>query len=107
MNGYPGMPASSASKAGVIQLTKTAAAEYAEGHPGQLHLPRRHPDAARRALHHGPRPEVVKKMVDAAHPIGRFGTPDEVAQLVLYLASDDSAFCTGAPFIIDGGMLAV
>lgn len=108
MNGYPGMPAYSASKAGVIQLTKTAAAEYARKGirvnaicPGGILTPlvqRFTTDLS---------PEVVKKMVEAAHPIGRFGTPDEVARLVLYLASDDSTFCTGAPFIIDGGMLAV
>lgn len=108
MNGYPGMPAYSASKAGVIQLTKTAAAEYARKGirvncicPGGILTPLVERFTA------GLAPEVVKKMVEAAHPIGRFGTPDEVALLVLYLASDDSAFCTGAPFIIDGGMLAV
>lgn len=108
VNGYPGMPAYSASKAGVIQLTKTAAAEYARKGirvnaicPGGILTPLVERFTA------GLSPEVVKKMVEAAHPIGRFGTPEEVARLVVYLASDDSAFCTGAPFIIDGGMLAV
>ena len=108
MNGYPGMPAYSASKAGVIQLTKTAAAEYARKGirvnaicPGGILTPLVERFTA------GLSADVVKKMIEAAHPVGRFGTPEEVARLVLYLASDDSAFCTGAPFIIDGGMLAV
>ena len=39
-------------------------------------------------------------------PVGRFGTPEEVAQLALYLASDESSFCTGAPFVVDGGLVA-
>ena len=108
VNGYPGMPAYSASKSGVIQLTKTAAAEYARKGvrvncicPGGIFTP------LVERFTTGLAPEVVKKLVESVHPIGRFGTPEEVAQLVLYLASDDSAFCTGAPFIIDGGMLAI
>ena len=39
----------------------------------------------------------------AGQPIGRIGQPDEVAALCLYLASDESAFATGAEFVIDGG----
>ncbi len=51
--------------------------------------------------------EGAREALEAAEPVGRFGTPEEVAQLALYLASDDSTFCTGAPFIIDGGFVAV
>ncbi len=43
----------------------------------------------------------------ALHPMGRFGTPEEVARAVLYLASDDSAFTTGTEHIVDGGALAM
>jgi len=42
----------------------------------------------------------------AALPLGRIGTPDEVARLALFLASDDSSYCTGAEFVCDGGQLA-
>ena len=38
--------------------------------------------------------------------LGRAGKPEEVAELALFLASDESAYCTGAEFLVDGGMLA-
>lgn len=41
-----------------------------------------------------------------AHPLGRIGTPEEVAELVAFLASDRSSFCTGGDYLIDGGLLA-
>jgi 3alpha(or 20beta)-hydroxysteroid dehydrogenase len=39
-------------------------------------------------------------------PLGRFGTPGEIADLLVYLASDESQFVTGAEFVIDGGLTA-
>ena len=42
----------------------------------------------------------------ARQPMGRLGTPDEIAMAVLYLASDDAAFVTGTAFVIDGGLTA-
>jgi NAD(P)-dependent dehydrogenase (short-subunit alcohol dehydrogenase family) len=42
----------------------------------------------------------------ARQPMGRLGTPDEIASAVLYLASDDAAFVTGTAFVIDGGLTA-
>jgi len=50
-------------------------------------------------------PEMSAMMM-AAHPIGRFGTPDDVARMLLYLASDDSSWVTGSIFTIDGGLTA-
>jgi NAD(P)-dependent dehydrogenase (short-subunit alcohol dehydrogenase family) len=48
----------------------------------------------------------MNAMMMAAHPIGRFGTPDDVARMLLYLASDDASWVTGSVFTIDGGWTA-
>ena len=44
-------------------------------------------------------------MLAAAQPIGRMGTPDEIAQMALYLASDSASFITGQDYYIDGGFM--
>lgn len=41
-----------------------------------------------------------------AHPIGRLGKPEEIASVVLFLASDEAAFITGATYVVDGGSMA-
>jgi NAD(P)-dependent dehydrogenase (short-subunit alcohol dehydrogenase family) len=51
-------------------------------------------------------PEAAREAADAAHPLGHIGEPDDVAYAVLYLASDESKFVTGAEFVIDGGYTA-
>ncbi len=48
----------------------------------------------------------MNAMMMAAHPIGRFGTSDDVARMLLYLASDDASWVTGSVFTIDGGWTA-
>lgn len=50
--------------------------------------------------------EAVKEQFEASIPMGRYAEPDEIAQLVLFLASDDSRFITGTTQVIDGGMCA-
>jgi NAD(P)-dependent dehydrogenase (short-subunit alcohol dehydrogenase family) len=42
----------------------------------------------------------------AGTPLGRYGTPEEVARLMLFLASDESSFCTGGVYMVDGGVSA-
>lgn len=103
--GFQGMAAYCASKGGVVQLTKTAALEYARQNirvnvicPGVIQTP------MVERLTSGN--EELRKALEAMEPVGRFGRPEEVAQLALFLASDDSGFCTGAPFLVDGGFLA-
>lgn len=51
-----------------------------------------------------PDPQATRAAFSVAQPIGRMGDPDDIAHLVVYLASDESRFATGAPFIVDGGL---
>ena len=51
--------------------------------------------------------EAEKARALSRHPIGRLGEPDDVAYMVLYLASDESKFVTGAEMVVDGGYLMV
>ncbi|MGZ3450941.1 MAG: glucose 1-dehydrogenase [Polyangiales bacterium] len=51
-------------------------------------------------------PEKMRTILTKAAPLGRLGEPEEVAAMVLYLASDESKFVTGAEFVIDGGLTA-
>jgi NAD(P)-dependent dehydrogenase (short-subunit alcohol dehydrogenase family) len=50
--------------------------------------------------------ESVVRELGKRHPIGRVGTPEEIADLVVFLASDRASFITGAAYTVDGGLLA-
>ena len=51
--------------------------------------------------------EERKKMISDSVPLGRFGTPDEIAKAVVFLASDDSSYITGTELFVDGGFAQV
>ena len=97
-------PAYTAAKHGVVGLTQAAAIEYgAQGirinavGPGFIHtamVSKLEQDAA------------VNAMLVAAHPIGRLGRAEEVAELIAWLASDRASFVTGSYYPVDGGYLA-
>jgi NAD(P)-dependent dehydrogenase (short-subunit alcohol dehydrogenase family) len=104
----PGLGAYGATKHAVIGLTKSAALELARDRirvnaicPGAIETPLMR--ANLRAF--GPE-EAGFQAISAAEPLGRVGTPDEIARAALFLASDESSFATGAPFLIDGGLVA-
>jgi NAD(P)-dependent dehydrogenase (short-subunit alcohol dehydrogenase family) len=97
-----GSAAYSAAKAGVIALTRVAALEYGRYNirvncicPGSIDTPM----VARISGEGGMSPQAVSRI----SLLGRIGKPEEIARTALFLASDDSSFATGAPFIIDGG----
>ncbi len=97
-------PQYQASKGAVRLLTKATAIQYAGDriransiHPGPIVTPMT--EARRRD------PETYKLTVSRI-PLGRYGRPEEVAYGVLYLASDESSFVTGAELVIDGGWTA-
>lgn len=51
-------------------------------------------------------PDAARVALVARQPIGRLGTPAEIAKAAVYLASDDAAFVTGSAWVIDGGLVA-
>jgi NAD(P)-dependent dehydrogenase (short-subunit alcohol dehydrogenase family) len=103
--GFQGLPAYCASKGGVVQLTRTAALEYAKAGirvnavcPGVIRTP-----MVERLLS-GP-PEAEAGFI-AMEPVGRMGKPEEIAEAVVWLCSDAASFVTGHPMVVDGGMVA-
>jgi len=93
-----------ASKGAVRIFSKAAAIQYA---PERIRVNSVHPgfvDTPMTAPGHS-NPEVARKRMEAT-PLGRFGTPYDIAAGCLYLASDESSWVTGTELVIDGGMTA-
>jgi NAD(P)-dependent dehydrogenase (short-subunit alcohol dehydrogenase family) len=93
-----------ASKGAVRIFSKAAAIQYA---PDKIRVNSVHPgfvDTPMTAPGHS-NPEVARKRLEAT-PLGRFGTPADIAAGCLYLASDDASWVTGSELVIDGGMTA-
>jgi NAD(P)-dependent dehydrogenase (short-subunit alcohol dehydrogenase family) len=106
--GIPKMPAYCASKAAVIGLTRQMAADYtSQGIRVNCICPGRiaGTELDRWIMDMDSSEATRAKM--AKYPIGRFGKPEEIAQAALFLASDASAFMSGAVMTVDGGMTAV
>ena len=105
--GLPNRFVYGASKAAVIGLTKSVAKDYIKQGircnaicPGTVESPSLH----ERIKAQGGNLEEVRAAFIARQPIGRVGTPEEIAAIAIYLASDESAYTTGVAFSIDGGM---
>jgi len=101
-----GLASYNAAKAGVINLTRSAAIENARHGirvncicPGAIDT--RAPD-----LLGGPRADEIRRIQAAATPLGRMGRAEEMARAILFLASDAASFITGAALVADGGLVA-
>jgi len=99
-----------AAKAGVIQLTSVTALEYARKNirvncilPGPIDTP----FFTKVAGGDADKIAAFKEKVRNEVPLGRFAQPEEIAQVVLFLASDEASYITGAAFAADGGQLLV
>ena len=111
ISGLLGWPISAAycvSKGGVIQLTKQMAVDYAQDNirvnciaPGTTLTP-----LIERIFQQESEPEKAKQQISQMHPLGRFAQPEEIAQAILFLASEDASFITGAVLPVDGGYTA-
>lgn len=103
--GFPGIPAYVASKHAVIGLTKTAALENAKLNirvnavcPGVIQTP-----MIDRFVHGE---KQIRDQLTAGEPVGRVGTPEEIASSVLWLCSSGASFVTGHALAVDGGWVA-
>jgi 3-oxoacyl-[acyl-carrier protein] reductase len=99
--GNPGQANYSASKAGIIALTKTAAKELASRNinvnaiaPGFIQT-----EMTARLT------EEIKEKMREAIPLNKFGKPEDVAAVCVFLASEDSSYITGQTIVVDGGMV--
>jgi len=102
--GIPGLAAYSGTKGALLALTRCLAIDYAKEKircncvcPALVDTPMAADAIA---------DPDMNAMMMAKHPIGRFGIPDDVARMLLYLASDDASWVTGSLFTIDGGWTA-
>jgi NAD(P)-dependent dehydrogenase (short-subunit alcohol dehydrogenase family) len=94
-----------ASKGGVVLLTKAMAVDHGRQRirvnclcPGDVDTPMLPADAKLRGM------DWTEYLAEASNrPLGRIGTPEEIARAALFLASDDSSFMTGAVLAVDGG----
>ncbi len=101
----PGFSAYTASKHGLIGLTKAAAVEYGRAGirvnavcPGFIETPMVSENKERLA--------EIENWIETAVPIGRLGTPEEVAETVIWLCSPAASFITGHALVVDGGFMA-
>jgi len=105
--GAPGMAAYAATKGALLTLSRTLALEVADAGirvnalcPASVDTPMLEEAFERQGDAVAARARNVKR-----HPLGRLATPDDVANLALFLASDEAAFITGGTYVIDGGAL--
>ncbi|SPF42260.1 2-keto-3-deoxy-L-fuconate dehydrogenase [Candidatus Sulfopaludibacter sp. SbA4] len=110
VRGIPNRYVYGASKAAVIGLTKAVAADYIRAGircnaicPGTVDSPSLAGRIQEQARQRGIPAEQIRQEFIARQPMGRMAQPEEIASLAVFLASDESAYATGAVHVIDGG----
>lgn len=105
VKGFPNRFAYGTTKAAVIGLTKAVAADHARQQvrcnaicPSAVDSP-----SMRERIAAMPDPEAALRLFSDRQPLGRMGSPEEIAHLAIFLASDESSFMTGTAVVIDGG----
>ena len=106
--GFPMHPAYTSSKAAVVHLTRSMAVRYAEDNirvnslcPGTINT-----ELYQEFIAQQDDPEAVNREIEAMHPLG-IGEPEDIAWAAVYLASDESRYMTGAPMLVEGGILSL
>lgn len=104
--GLPGLAAYTATKGALVALARSMSTDYARYgirtnavSPGTIDSPMLHDFIAAQSDQ-----EYFRRAFDEMHPIGRVGTIDEVANVFVFLASDEASFVTGANYEVDGGL---
>jgi NAD(P)-dependent dehydrogenase (short-subunit alcohol dehydrogenase family) len=105
--GAPGMAAYAASKGAIVSFTHTLALEQAENGirvncicPASIDTP-----LLQGSFDRTPDPAAARARNIQRHPLGRLGTPEDVANLALFLVSNEASFITGSSYVVDGGAL--
>ncbi|MFI5807168.1 SDR family NAD(P)-dependent oxidoreductase [Streptomyces sp. NPDC051561] len=113
LTGMAYVGAYAATKHAILGLTRVAAMELAAKGirvnavcPGAVDTPMTNPAALDPASDPEESRAAVAELYKKLVPLGRIGTPEEIAKLALFLTGDDSSYITGQPFVIDGGWLA-
>ncbi len=106
--GFPMHPAYTSSKAAVVHLSRSMAVRYAEDNirvnslcPGTINT-----ELYKEFLEQQDDPEGINKEITDLHPLG-IGEPEDIAWAAVYLASDESRYMTGAPMLVEGGILSL
>ncbi len=97
-----------ATKGGILSLTRAVAVEYGRRGIRAVCICPADVDTPLNQVYFNsyPDPAAARQSIEAEYPLGRIASPDEIARVAVFLASDDAAFISGTPIVVDGGLLS-